>query len=132
MVSNKKARKDRWVKLLSDKTIYLISLAIALFGIFCLFIFSFFIEYDEVNISSIDYSYIGRNVKVVGYVKSEPIIKNNVLLFSISDISNKSINVVMFNVKEKNISKNEIVIILGRIEEYKDNLEIVAKSIKKH
>jgi RPA family protein len=71
------------------------------------------------------------NVKVVGYVKNKPILKNNVLLFSISDKSNKSINVVMFDVKQFNISKDDLVLVIGKIEEYKNELEIVAKSIKK-
>ena len=83
------------------------------------------------EISSIDYSSLGMNVKVIGYVKNKPILKNNVLLFSISDESNKSINVVMFNVKQFNISKDDLVLVIGKIEEYKNELEIVAKSIKK-
>ncbi len=100
-------------------------------GIFFLFTFSYFIEYKELEISSIDYSSLGMNVKVIGYVKNKPILKNNVLLFSISDESNKSINVVMFNVKQFNISKDDLVLVIGKIEEYKNELEIVAKSIKK-
>ena len=117
--------------MISDKKISLISLIITLIGIFFLFIFSYFVEYKELEISSIDYSSIGMNVKVVGYVKNEPILKNNVLLFSISDKSNKSINVVMFDVKQFNISKDDLVLVIGKIEEYKNELEIVAKSIKK-
>jgi len=131
MVSNKKTREGRWIVLISDKNISIICLAVSVIGIFCLFAFSYFAEYKEVNLSSIDYSYIGLNVKVSGYVKNEPILKNNVLLFSISDISNKSLNVVMFNVNEKSILKGDKVMIFGRIEEYRDELEIVAKIIKK-
>ncbi|MEM5825959.1 MAG: OB-fold nucleic acid binding domain-containing protein [Candidatus Aenigmatarchaeota archaeon] len=116
--------------MISDKQLMRISLIITILGIIFLSIFSILTTYKEVKIDEIDYNMIGYKIKIFGRVANDPKLSKNTLLFVLSDEDNNKINVVMFNVKEIFISKGNRILILGRVGEYNNELEIIASKIE--
>ncbi|MEM5778948.1 MAG: hypothetical protein QXJ96_00840, partial [Candidatus Aenigmatarchaeota archaeon] len=97
--------------MISDKQLNRISLLITIIGIIFLIIFSMFTTYREVELSKIDYNLLGQKIQTFGKVANEPKLSKNTLLFIISDENNNKINVVMFNVREVFINKNDKILI---------------------
>lgn len=102
-------------------------------GIVILFFLVVTIEPKNIKISDIDESMIGYYVTVYGVVSSKPIWSEENLFFDLSD-GEKSIKVVMFSrdtrkYNELKIRKGNEVVVIGRVSEYKGELEIVAEKI---
>lgn len=116
--------------MISDKQLTRISIAITIIGIIFLVIFSFSTSYKKVEISEINYNLIGQNIQTIGKVYSEPKISKNTLLFILSDENHNKIDVVMFNIKEIFIEKGDKILVIGKVAEYKNNLEIIANKIE--
>ncbi|MEM7816281.1 MAG: OB-fold nucleic acid binding domain-containing protein [Candidatus Aenigmatarchaeota archaeon] len=116
--------------MISDKQLNKISLIITIIGIISLIIFSIFTAYREVKISEINYNLLGQKIQTFGRVISEPKLSKNTLLFIISDENNNKINVVMFNMKEIFINKDDKILIFGKVADYNNELEIIANKIE--
>jgi len=108
-----------------------IAIAIALVGTIALF---FIIKYNEQNVVKISDLKKGQIERIVGMVNSIYISKDGHAFLKVADTSGE-ISVVAF--KNSNIDEvfeievGDKVSVLGRIEEYKGNLEIIAKEIKR-
>jgi DNA/RNA endonuclease YhcR with UshA esterase domain len=108
-----------------------ISIAVAAIGIVALF---FFVRYSEQNTVKISELKQGQIEKITGMVNSVYVSKDGHTFLKVADTSGE-ISVVAF--KSSNIDEvyevevgNQISV-LGRVEEYKGKLEIIAKEIKK-
>ncbi|MFH0832152.1 MAG: hypothetical protein V1900_00300 [Candidatus Aenigmatarchaeota archaeon] len=116
--------------MISDKKLMTLCLAISLIGIAALFIIVQFIEPRQVKISEINESMAGQNVMINCIVDS--ITVKDAIFVEVSD--NLSINAVALdrNAKEKamQLKLGDKIILTGKIELYKGELEILINDIK--
>lgn len=120
---------------MNDKTLMRLSLVIAIVGLAALMVAANFAEPKKVEISSIGEEMIGHNVKVNGSVESASINDGNIFI-SLAD-GNSSIDIVMFKQNAKNnavaynLKKGDFIIVEGKVNFYRNDLEIVADSLKR-
>jgi len=110
-----------------------ISLAISIIGIGAIAILSLAIQPEQTKISSIDNSYTGRIVSISGTIKSSYSSNGNAFL---EIDGGGKIKAVMFENDAKNspwvyeIRKGDNVSATGKIQIYKNEIEIIADSVK--
>jgi DNA/RNA endonuclease YhcR with UshA esterase domain len=108
-----------------------ISIAVAAIGIVALF---FLVRYNEQNTVKISGLKQGQIEKITGMVNSVYISKDGHTFLKVADTSGE-ISVVAFkssNIDEVyNLEVGDQISVLGRVEDYKGKLEIIAKEIKK-
>ena len=108
-----------------------ISVLIAILGIVALF---FITQYNKENIVEIDDLKIGQVERITGMVTSVYVSKNDHVFLKVADNTGE-VTVVAF--KNSNIDtayeleNGDQVSVLGRTDEYKGELEIIAKEIRK-
>ena len=108
-----------------DESLLKLSIITSLIGIIMLFFAIQLIEVKTVKISDITENMSGEKVTVYGYVISV-YEKNGNMFLKIRD--EKEINVVVFN-NHFDIEKDDYVKVEGKIDVYKNKLEIIAESI---
>jgi len=109
---------------MKEQNIIYISLSMVIIGIISLFVISYFLDYKETEIGMIDGSYLGKNVKVAGEVSN---FKDygSIKTFVIKD-STGEIIVAVFT---ESLEVEGEVQIIGSVEDYKGNIEIIADQI---
>ncbi|MEM0465894.1 MAG: hypothetical protein QXW97_04320 [Candidatus Pacearchaeota archaeon] len=112
---------------MKDKTILKLSIIISIVGIFTLLLLSINLEPKLIKIKDINSLDLYKKIKVQGKIVSIKKL-NNLDIIKIEDGENK-INVLVYNSKI-NFEINRTVIVIGKIVEYKNNLEIAADKIK--
>lgn len=112
--------------MISDSSLKKLSLVISLIGIVALFLFTQFVEPKRVSISEITDEMIGQRMLVNGTVKSLSE-KGSNTFFTIDD--GAQIKAVIFN-KKFELSENQDILAIGRIELYRNELEIIIEEIK--
>ena len=114
---------------MKEKTLLKIALTISLIGILILLILAETLEPKKRNISEISEKDIDQSILVYGYLTKTKETEH-ISIFKLEE-NNASIMVIAFKEKEINISKNEIVKIIGTVKKYQDILEISAEEITK-
>jgi len=107
-----------------------ISIAMALIGIAALFFIVKFQQQNTVKISDLEQGQIER---ITGMINSVYISKDGHTFLKVTDSSGE-ISVVAFkssNIDTYNLEIGDQISVLGRVEEYKGSLEIIASEIKK-
>jgi len=108
-----------------------ISIVVAAIGIVALF---FLVRYNEQNTTRISELKQGQIERSTGMINSVYVSKDDNAFLKIADTSGE-VSVVAFkssNIDEiYNLEVGDQVSVLGRVEEYKGKLEIIAKEIKK-
>lgn len=114
---------------MKEKTLLKIALIVAVLGTSVLFFASSNLEVDEKTIDKINKDNLDENVKINGVV-SRITELNSTTFIEITQPS--SIDVVVFKDKQGNLSIKEgsRIEIMGKIEEYEGNLEIIAYRIR--
>ena len=113
-----------------------ISLIIALLGIFILLLMLNFIEPKLKNISEITIKDLNKNVKIQGEIASikkyETKTKENFLIITIKDKTGE-IDILVGNsenhLPNRQLTKNQTLTIIGKVSQYKDNLQIQTEKI---
>jgi DNA/RNA endonuclease YhcR with UshA esterase domain len=108
-----------------------ISIAVAAIGIVALF---FLVRYNEQNTTKISELKQGQIEKITGMINSVYISKDGHTFLKVADTSGE-VSIVAFkssNIDEVyNLEIGDQISVLGRVEEYKGKLEIIAKEIKR-
>jgi DNA/RNA endonuclease YhcR with UshA esterase domain len=108
-----------------------ISIVVAIVGILVLF---FLVEYQEQNKFKISGLKSGQMGSIKGMINSVYISKEGHAFLKVADTSGE-ISVVAFNSSNideaYNVGVGDQISVLGRVEEYKGKLEIIAKEIKR-
>ena len=107
-----------------------ISIVVALIGIVALF---FIVKYQQQNIVKISDLRQGQIERITGMINSVYISKDGHTFLKVTDSSGE-ISVVAFkssNIDTYNLEIGDQISVLGRVEEYKGSLEIIASEIKK-
>lgn len=102
-----------------------IFLTISIIGILFLLFLSCTIEPKEIEINKIDKKYINKKIQTKGRVIKIKNYKNDFQIFTIQN--NKTIDVLT---KPINLSKNQTVLVKGKVNLYKEKLQILADEIK--
>ncbi len=113
-----------------------LSLIITLIGIFFLLILLNISEPKLKNISEITIKDLNKNVKIKGGIISikeyETNTKENFLILTVKDKTGK-IEVLITNQKNqalnRQLTKNQTLIIIGKVSQYKDTMQIQAEKI---
>jgi len=121
--------------MLSDESLTKISFVITIVGVIALY---FIVQTTEPNLTplkDISHDMVGNYVKVVGAVKSISWHESGHLFITLRDEYDE-IKVVMFSKEAKKfaelkeIKKDEQITIIGKIDEYENELEVVAEKIE--
>ena len=107
--------------------LFKISLAVSIFGIFLLLLLSNIIEPELVPISKISDSMLNKKVKIQGEIfKIQD--KQSFKILSIEDNTGK-IDVLCNCKNESQIKNNQKIIVAGKVQAYRDYLQISADKI---
>lgn len=117
---------------MKDKNLLRISILTSIIGLISLFFITSFTQAQTIRISDIDDSYIGKTVSVQGEITS---IFNAKGHYFISLKDGQTIKVVIFsnNADKLNVhslEKGDKIDVLGKVDKYKGELEILPKDIE--
>lgn len=113
---------------MNEKTFLKIAIFTSLIGILILL---FIVETTEIplsKISGITNDKIGQQVKIQGFISSIKSISSSTIL-TISDTTS-NIKVSFFS-QNVGLYKGDYIEVIGKVQEYQNNLEILASEIKK-
>lgn len=122
--------------MISDRSLYRISFVLAIIGIVAVFIVSSGIEPQETRISKITGDFLGKTVSVSGSVKGKPYWHEDGHLFFTLKDGFWEMKVVFFESiakklpEMKNLSSGMNITITGKVNEYRNELEIVGSGIE--
>lgn len=112
-----------------------VSIICSVAGLILLYFISQNVELLYTPISQITADDIGKNVKVCGEVTSKSVSKNDHVFLSLNDSSGVTDVVVFSNIAEKlnaqEVKKEDIICVIGTVDEYQESLEIIAKKIER-
>jgi DNA/RNA endonuclease YhcR with UshA esterase domain len=107
-----------------------ISITVAIVGIIALF---FIVKYQQQNTVKISDLEQGQIERITGMINSVYVSKDGHTFLKVTDSSGE-ISVVAFkssNIDVYDLEIGDQISVLGRVEEYKGSLEIIAKEIRK-
>ena len=115
---------------MEDKTLLKTALTCSIIGLMILFFISGRIEIDEVTIDKLDEVELGKTVKIKGYVKDVTNLEK-VAFLKVAQEKTEIVSIVLF--KEENISlePGDYVEVIGEIEDYKGEKEIIGNLVKR-
>jgi DNA/RNA endonuclease YhcR with UshA esterase domain len=97
-----------------------ISITIAIIGLIILIYFSMYQKQEMLEIKSLDYNYLNKKVILNGSIKKIRDYDN----IRVIDFQDKTGSIEVLIDKKMNLKANQTLVISGKIEEYKGNLEI--------
>jgi len=113
---------------MNNQTLLKISLIIAIIGIIILLLLANTIQPTQIKIKNIDESLLNQKIEIKGEIQSIKTYKeSNFQIITINDFTGK-IDITL-DKPIINITKNQTIIAIGKVTEYKDNLEIQADKI---
>ena len=110
-----------------EKTLEKISLIISIIGILIVLIISETYNLKTISISLIDESFIDKSVKVEGYI-TEVRSAKEIIVFNLKDSSDE-IKVIIFDNYDLPLFKGQKISVIGKIQQYKGDLEIIADEV---
>ncbi len=106
------------------------SLVCIFIGLLGLYFISDFVEPKFISLEKIDESHLNEVVKTSGTIESIYLSDSSTLFINMED-KDKILSIVKFNVGHTNLKKGDYIEVEGEIKLYKNDLEIVAREIKK-
>ena len=115
---------------MNDSVLLKIAISFSIIGLIILFFISDKIEIDEITIDKLDEMEIGKTVKIKGYVESVTNLEK-VAFLRIAQEKTETVSIVLF--KEENISleSGDYVEIIGEVEDYEGEKEIIGNLVKR-
>jgi len=116
---------------MNNQTLLKISFIISIFGILVLLFISNTIQPNKINIKDIKDLDLNQKIQITGKIQSIKIYKeSNFQIITINDSTNKIDITLNIPKNPMNLTKNQTIIVIGRVTEYKNNLQIQADKIK--
>jgi aspartyl/asparaginyl-tRNA synthetase len=112
-----------------DKKIYVLIVA-SIIGVAALYYILNFYQNKKVDIADLK-NYMGESVKVEGTLKTMFISQGGTAFLLLSDVSG-DIEVVVFKsskINVRDLERGSEIAVIGKVQEYKGELEIIAKEI---
>lgn len=113
---------------MKEKSLLKVALVCSLIGVTVLFFISEFIEVEERNIEEITIDDLDKNVKIIGTV-SKIVDTDKVVIMDITQP--QKLKVMLFKDKEINLKKGNYIEVLGKVQEYEGELEIIGDRIRR-
>ncbi len=123
---------------MEEKSLRNIAICCSIFGLVAIFFVSERLELQKTGIGEISIGDLGKNVRVCGTIDSRFVSDNGHIFLRLSD-GTDSINIVVFSDTVKNLERYKIdvhelekggsICVIGYIDEYKDEMEIIGKKI---
>lgn len=127
------------MKEITQKTLRMVAITCSLLGLLLLFLISQTLQLQETKIKDITIDDLGKKVRVCGIIENKFVSQNNNLFFDLKDGSGK-IKAVVFNKTihqmkkfKLNLSKlknGDSLCLLGEVNEWNYELEIITKKIE--
>lgn len=124
---------------MEEKTLRNIAVFCSISGLVILFVVSERLELQKTGIGEITIEDLGKNVRICGIIDNKFVSKNEHIFLRIRDETG-DINVVIFNDTSKNLGRYNVYpyklergdtcCILGYIDEYKDEIEIIGRKLE--
>ena len=113
---------------MNNQILLKISLIISIIGIIILLLLANIIQPTQIKIKNIDESLLNQKIEIKGQIQSIKTYKeSNFQIITINDSTGK-IDISLDN--PINITKNQTIIVTGRVTEYKSNLQVQADKIQ--
>ncbi len=112
---------------MKEKTLFKTALIVSIVGVAVLFFISDFSELGETDIQEITIDDLDKNVKVIGAV-TKVIDTDKVIIMDIAQ--QEELKVVVFKDKNVSLKRGDYIEVLGTVEEYKGELEIIGDRIR--
>ena len=112
---------------MKEKTLFKTALIVSMVGVIVLFFFSEFSGLEEMDIKEITIEDLDKNVKVIGAV-TKVIDTDKVIIMDIAQ--QEELKVVVFKDKNISLKKGDYIEVLGTVEEYEGELEIIGDRIR--
>lgn len=103
------------------------ALIVSMVGVIVLFFFSEFSELEDMNIKEITIEDLDKDVKVIGAV-TKIMDTDKVIIMDIAQQDN--LKVVVFKDKNISLKKGDYIEVLGTVEEYEGELEIIGDRVR--
>jgi exonuclease VII large subunit len=113
---------------LTETEVFRICVILAIVGLGAVYGSSIYLELDQTNVSKIDKSWTGRNVKVSGEVTEYSRSSGNIF-FDLQD-GNDTIKVVMFDTS-RSLKDGDRVNVTGHVSIYQQEVEVIAREIQR-
>ncbi len=124
---------------MDEKTLRNIAIVCSISGLVILFVVSENLELQKTRIGEIGIDDIGKNVRICGIIDSKFVSKNGHVFLRLSD-EISDISVVIFSDTVKNLERygtnanklerNSEICVIGYIDEYEGEIEIIGKKIE--
>ena len=112
---------------MEEKTLFKTALIVSMVGVIVLFFFSEFSELEDMNIKEITIEDLDKDVKVIGAV-TKIMDTDKVIIMDIAQQDN--LKVVVFKDKNISLKKGDYIEVLGTVEEYEGELEIIGDRVR--
>ncbi|MBW2980996.1 hypothetical protein KY360_06280 [Candidatus Woesearchaeota archaeon] len=112
---------------MKEKSLLKVALVCSLVGVTVLFFISEFIEVEERDIDEITIDDLDKNVKIIGTV-SKVVDTDKVVIMDITQP--QKLKVMLFKDEEINLKKGNYIEVLGKVQEYEGELEIIGDRIR--
>ena len=114
---------------MKEKTLLRIALICSVIGLILLFFISENISVSEVDLSKIDERDIGEDVKIIGEVLRVTDI-GKVMFLEVGQEKVESVPILLFKDSDISLKKGDYVEIIGEIDDYKGEREIIATRVR--
>jgi len=115
---------------MKEKTLFKLALVCSIIGLMVLFFVSENIKIKEIDVGKITDSEVGKEIRVIGVV-NRITDTEKVMFLEVGQEKVEDIDVILFKEEEKiNIKKGDHVELLGEIEEYNEDYNILANAVK--
>lgn len=118
---------------MKERSLLLLSLACSFLGLLGLYLISLWIELPQIKVAEVTPELVGQSTRLCGELSWKYVQQRGHVFFRLSDETG-SIKVVVFNSSAKQLGAYELkegqrVCVVGRIDEYKGELEIIPARI---
>lgn len=100
-----------------------IAVIFSVIGLVILFIISKFIVIEPINIEKIDDTFVGKTVLIKGEITKVSSSERTLIY-----VDNSSLPLIIFS--KVDVNKNTNALITGRVDEYKDGLQVIVDKIE--
>ena len=109
------------------KNMLVISLIVSIIGILILLILSNSLQPEKINIKDINFQDLNKKIQTQGIITSIKTFQEQD--FQIINIKQENYSIAVLVNQKTNLTKNQTIKVIGKITEYKEDLEIQAEKI---
>ena len=114
---------------MKEKTLFKLALICSIVGLCVLFFISDSIVVNEIDVGKINFDNIGREVRVIGKI-GRVSDTEKVMFLEVSQEKIEDVTVVLFKDSEIELKEGDYVELIGTLDEYNGEINIIANAVK--